>query len=50
MAGRGRTVTFHGAFKSKVRAKRKERRVHGYIRRARIKGHTRYLVLKDKRR
>jgi len=50
MAGRGRRVTFHGAFASKAAAKRKERRVHGYIRTASIRGHRRYLVLKDKKR
>lgn len=41
MAGRGRTVRFHGAFKSKAKARRKEKRVHGYI----LHKHGRYYVL-----
>ena len=45
MAKRGRRVTFHGAFGSKTKAKRKEHSVGGYIRRAKIKGRMRYLVL-----
>lgn len=50
MSGRGRKVRFHGAFGSKAKAVRKERRVRGFIRKARIKGHTRYMVLTRKRR
>jgi len=46
MAKRGRRVTFHGAFKSKAKAKAKERRVRGgYVRRIRVRGQTRYSVL-----
>ena len=48
MAGRGRRVTFHGAFGSKAKAQAKERRVHGFIKRVRIKGSTRYVVMKEK--
>jgi hypothetical protein len=50
MAHRGRKVTFHGAFGTKVKAKRKERAVGGYIRRARIRGEIRYLVLTRRKR
>jgi len=46
MAKRGRKVTFHGAFSSKAKAKRKEHiSVGAYIRRVKIKGHVRWLVL-----
>ncbi len=46
MAGRGRRVMFHGAFGTKAKARRKERRVkHGYIRRIKVRGHVRYAVL-----
>ena len=46
MAGLGREVGFHGAFGTKAKAKAKERQVRGaYIRRVKIKGNTRYLVL-----
>lgn len=46
----GRRTVFHGAFTSKKRAIRKERRVKGgFIQRVRIKGHPRYLVRSRKR-
>ncbi len=46
MAGSGREVGFHGAFGTKAKARKKERRVRGaYITRVKIKGNTRYLVL-----
>jgi hypothetical protein len=45
MAGTGRRVKFHGAFGSKSKAKAKERKVGGYVRRTRIKGRVRYMVL-----
>lgn len=48
MAGRGRTVTFHGAFRSKAKAEEKERKVGGFIRRIRVRGQTRYAVMKRK--
>lgn len=51
MAKRGRKVTFHGAFKTKARAVRKEHRLkHAYVHKAKIKGHTRYMVLTRRRR
>lgn len=51
MAGRGRRVTFHGSFGSKAAAKKKERAVHGFIERKRVKGQgIRYIVMKDKGR
>ncbi len=47
MSKRGRSVTFHGAFGTKAKAKAKERRTRGaYIERKRMKGRgVRYLVL-----
>ena len=38
----------HGAFKSKARAQRKEAEVNGYIRKVKMRGATRYLVLTGK--
>jgi len=48
MAGRGKRFTFHGAFVTKAKARRKEKSVGGFIRRTKIKGSVRYLVLKGK--
>jgi hypothetical protein len=46
MAGQGREVGFHGAFKTKAKATAKEHQVPGsYIERTTIKGQVRYLVL-----
>ena len=46
MAGKGRKVTFHGAFKSKEDAVRKERSVKGsYIEEITVRGHKRYAVI-----
>lgn len=46
MAHRGRKLTFHGAYRSKAAAIRKERRTPGsFIVKRKIKGHTRELVL-----
>lgn len=46
MAGVGRRVRFHGAFKSKERAQAKERKVAGaYIEEHTIKGHRRFVVI-----
>jgi len=51
MAKRGRKVIFHGAFRAKAKAKRKEQRLkHAYVRQTRIQGHTRYLVLTRRKR
>jgi hypothetical protein len=49
MAGRGRRYTFHGAFNSKAQAQRKERaRPGSFIRAFRIRGHNRYVVMKER--
>ena len=48
MAGKGKLFKFHGAFKSKRAAVRKEGLVHGFIRKVSIKGHRRYVVLTPK--
>ena len=45
MAGTGKKVKFHGAYKSKKDAKAKERKVGGYIREITVRGHKRYAVL-----
>ncbi len=50
MAGSGRKVKFHGAFKLKSKAKAKERRVGGFVRRIRVRGHTRYVVMTRRKR
>ena len=50
MAGRGRRVTFHGAFSTKAKARKKERAVRGFIKRVKIRGSTRYVVMKDRGR
>jgi hypothetical protein len=44
-------VTFHGAFATKTKAKKKERRVKGaFIRKVTIKRRTRYLVMTRRKR
>lgn len=50
MAGKGKRVQFHGSFKRKADAKRKEASTSGsYIERKRVKGQgIRYLVLTRK--
>lgn len=46
MAGKGRRVQFHGAFKSKADAVKKERRTSGgYIQTIRVRGQRRYVVV-----
>lgn len=46
----GRRVCFHGAFKSKDDAARKERQTPGaFIQAKNIRGHRRYLVMTEKR-
>jgi hypothetical protein len=46
MAGKGRKVKFHGAFKSKAAAKRRERAGSGrYIEEVTVRGHKRYVVI-----
>ena len=51
MAGRGRSYTFHGAFKRKADARRKEQTLTGaYIKRVHPRpGDGRWLVLKPRR-
>lgn len=46
MAGKGRNFTFHGAFKTKRSAVKKERSVGGFI----VKRSNRFYVLKPKKR
>lgn len=41
---------FHGSFTDKDKAKRKERAVNGFIKTAKVKGVTRYIVMTKKRR
>lgn len=45
MAKRGTTRTFHGAYKSKQAAKKKEKKVHGFIKTYKIGGRRRYVVM-----
>lgn len=46
----GRRICFHGAFGTKKAAKRKEKRVHGFIREIKIQGSKRYVVMTRKGR
>jgi len=49
MAFRGKRYTFHGAFGSKAKAERRERaRKNSFIRKYRIHGSTRYVVMREK--
>lgn len=49
MAGKGKQFVFHGAFKRKADAVRKERRVKGaFIRKIKVRGQTRYAVMSRK--
>ncbi len=49
MAKRGRWYVFHGAFGTKAKARRKERRRKGaFIREVLIRGKKRYLVMTEK--
>ena len=48
MAGSGRKFKFHGAFKKKSAAKRKEATCSCFIRRKRVRGVLRYFVLERK--
>ena len=49
-AGKGKRFTFHGAFSTKADAKRKERSegTGAFIRRVKIKGHFRYVVMRQR--
>ena len=44
----GKRVCFHGAFKSKHDAMRKEREVKGFIQRINVRGDVRYVVMTGK--
>ncbi len=48
MPGRGRKFNFYGQYKSKAKAKREERKIHGFIRPVKHGKKRRYLVLKRK--
>lgn len=48
-AGRGFGMMFHGAFGSKEEAKKKERKVHGFIQPRDIKGERRYVVMSERK-
>lgn len=52
MAGRGRRFSFHGAYKRKADAKKKEKSVGGFVRAVMLcrkrKCHRRYVVLKKR--
>lgn len=48
-AGHGYGMDFHGAFSSKADAKKKERKVHGFIRPTTIKGERRYVVMSERK-
>jgi hypothetical protein len=50
MAGNLRNFTVHGAFDKKEDAKREEKKVHGFILKRKVRGHTRFIVLKPKSR
>lgn len=51
MSGRGNKVTFHGAFASKAKAVMREAKRKGsYMIKRKIKGQTRWIVLRDKAR
>jgi len=51
MAGKGKRFFFHGAFKSKAAAKRKEKRGKKFfILKVKIKGRTRFDVLSRRKR
>lgn len=46
----GKRICFHGAFKDKEKAVRKEREVGGFIQRIKVRGHERYVVMSRKAR
>ena len=50
MSGKGRRVTFHGAFARKADAVKKERRtLAAFVEERRIKGKVRYVVMTQRR-
>lgn len=51
MPGKGREVSFYGAFATKAKAKARERRIPGaYIQVVKVRGQRRYVVLTRKGR
>lgn len=44
----GKRVCFHGAFRKKSDARRKEREVGGFIRKITVRGDVRYVVMSGK--
>jgi len=48
-AGQGYGMMFHGAFKEKSAAKKKERQVHGFIQPRNIKGERRFVVMSERK-
>lgn len=48
MSKQGKRLTFHGAFGTKAKAKAKEHAVGGFIRRLKIRGSVRYVVMTRK--
>lgn len=51
MAGKGKRVTFHGAFKKKADAVKKEKRIKGaFIRPIRVRGQKRFAVMSRRKR
>jgi hypothetical protein len=51
MAGKGRKVTFHGAFAKKTDAKRREKAGPGrYIERTNVRGHVRFVVISRRKK
>lgn len=50
MAGKGRKVSFHGAFATKAKALKKEAKVsRSFIRRVKIRSKVRYVVMKRRK-
>lgn len=42
-------VTFHGAYQTKAKAVKKERRVKGFIKKTKVNGEIRYIVMRRKK-
>lgn len=45
---KGKTLNIHGAFKSKAAARKKEKKVKGFILERKVKGQKRFIVMSDK--
>lgn len=48
MAGSGERVTFHGAFRNRSDAERRAEARGGYVKRIRVRGQTRYAVIRER--